>query len=234
MTQHVAFLPQTSGFSMTAALLFDLDGTLVDTDHLHLDAFNLLFAEHGFQVDRPTYTAKIMGKPNSGIAETFLPHLARDAALTLLARKEEAYRSMVGDLAPIAGLTELLDWADAEGIPCGVVTNAPRANAELVLDGLGLAHRFETLVIGDELAQAKPHPLPYLTGLERLGALPAQSVAFEDSPSGMQAALGAGLTLVGLATSLPPDTMQGHGAHLAVKDYHDPRVRALIAQRLAA
>ncbi|MDY0870589.1 HAD family hydrolase [Dongia rigui] len=219
---------------MKAALLFDLDGTLVDTDHLHLDAFNRLFAEHGFQVDRPTYTAKIMGQPNAGIAETFLPHLGRDAALALLSRKEEAYRGMVRDLTPIAGLIDLLDWVKAEGIPCGVVTNAPRANAELVLEGLGLAHRFETLVIGDELAQAKPHPLPYLTGLERLGADARKSVAFEDSPSGMQAALGAGLTLVGLATSLPPETMQGHGAHVAVKDYHDPRIRDLIAQRLAA
>lgn len=219
---------------MKAALLFDLDGTLVDTDHLHLDAFNLLFAEHGFQVDRATYNAKIMGKPNTGIAETLLPHLGRDAALAVLARKEEAYRGMVGDLAPIAGLTDLLDWADAQGIPCGVVTNAPRANAELVLTGLGLTDRFQTLVIGDELAQAKPHPLPYLTGLERLGADAQRSVAFEDSPSGMQAALGAGLTLVGLATSLPAETMQGHGAHVAVTDYRDPRVRELISARLAA
>ena len=219
---------------MKAALLFDLDGTLVDTDHLHLDAFNLLFAEHGFQVDRPTYNAKIMGKPNAGIAEALLPHLGREAGLAVLARKEEAYRGMVGELTPIAGLTELLDWAEGEGIPCGVVTNAPRANAELVLNGLHIAHRFETLVIGDELAQAKPHPLPYLTGLQRLGADAKYSVAFEDSPSGMQAALGAGLTLVGLATSLPPETMQGHGAHVAVRDYRDPRVRALIAQRLAA
>lgn len=219
---------------MKAALLFDLDGTLVDTDHLHLDAFNLLFAEHGFQVDRPTYNAKIMGKPNSGIAEALLPHLGREAGLAVLARKEEAYRGMVGELTPIAGLTELLDWAEGEGIPCGVVTNAPRANAELVLNGLHIAHPFETLVIGDELAQAKPHPLPYLTGLQRLGADARYSVAFEDSPSGMQAALGAGLTLVGLATSLTPETMQGHGAHVAVKDYRDPRVRELIAQRLAA
>lgn len=219
---------------MTAALLFDLDGTLVDTDHLHLDAFNLLFAEHGFQVDRPTYTKEIMGKPNSGIAETFLPHLAPETALALLARKEEAYRGMVGALTPIAGLVELLDWAEARNIPSGVVTNAPRANAELVLAGLGIADRFKALVIGDELAEAKPHPLPYLTGLERLGGKAARSVAFEDSPSGMRAALGAGLSLVGMATSLPPDAMLDQGAHLAVKDFNDPRVRALIEQRLMA
>ncbi|MBV5323777.1 MAG: HAD hydrolase-like protein [Rhodospirillaceae bacterium] len=137
---------------MKTALLFDLDGTLVDTDHLHLSAFNQLFAEHGFQVDRPTYTAKIMGRPNSGIAETFLPHMPRSEALALLARKEAAYRDMVDlpavALAPIEGLLDLLDWVDGHGIPCGVVTNAPRANAELVLRALGLMGRFQTLVIG--------------------------------------------------------------------------------------
>ncbi|WP_374652587.1 HAD family hydrolase [Dongia sp.] len=218
---------------MKSALLFDLDGTLVDTDHLHLAAFNQLFAEEGFEVDRPTYTAQIMGKPNSAIAAAMLPHLPAKTALALLTRKEAAYRGMVGQLAPIAGLVPLLEWAAARGIPCGVVTNAPRANAELVLAGLSLAGRFHTLVIGDELAAAKPDPLPYRTGLERLGAMAARSVAFEDSPSGMKAALGAGLTLVGLATSLPEAAMLDHGAHLAIRDFTDPRLPGIIEARLA-
>jgi HAD superfamily hydrolase (TIGR01509 family) len=217
---------------MTAALLFDLDGTLVDTDHLHHEAINRIFAEHGFQIDRPTYTARVMGQPNHGIAEAFLPHLSPADGAAVLARKEAVYRSLVGPLTPIAGLVDLLDWAEARGIPCCVVTNAPRVNAELVLGGLGLTERFETLVISDELAEMKPHPLPYLTGLERLGARAARSVAFEDSSSGMRAALGAGLSLVGMATSLPPQSLLQEGAHLAVKDYNDPRLRTFIEDRL--
>ncbi|MBK8160585.1 MAG: HAD-IA family hydrolase [Rhodospirillaceae bacterium] len=219
---------------MKTALLFDLDGTLVDTDHLHLDAFNQLFAEHGFQVDRPTYTARIMGKPNSGIAEAFLPHMPRAEALALLTRKEAAYRDMVGEqLTPIAGLIHLLDWADGHRIPCGVVTNAPRANAELVLAALGISQRFQTLVIGDELAHAKPHPLPYLTGLERLGASAAHSVAFEDSPSGLRAAVDARIPAVGLMTALAAAQILEIGATLAVADFRDDRVRDLILQRMA-
>ena len=222
---------------MKTALLFDLDGTLVDTDHLHLDAFNQLFAEHGFQVDRPTYTAGIMGKPNSGIAEAFLPHLPQAEALALLARKEAAYRDRVGApgvaLSPIEGLHDLLDWADGRGIPCGVVTNAPRASAELVLAALGIMDRFQTLVIGDELAHAKPHPLPYLTGLERHGAEAARSVAFEDSPSGLRAAVEARIPAIGLMTALAASQILEIGATLAVADFNDGGVRDLILQRMA-
>lgn len=219
---------------MTTALLFDLDGTLVDTDHLHLDAFNLLFAEHGINVDRATYNAKIMGKPNSGIAETFLPHLPVADSAALLARKEAAYRGMVTTLEPIPGLFELLDWADARGVPCGVVTNAPRANAELVLGALGIEHRFRTVVIGEELARAKPDPLPYLTGIERLGASAARSVAFEDSPSGLKAAVDAKIPSVGMMTTLGAAAFAEMGATIAVPDYRDDRVRELIERQLAA
>nr|WP_298683826.1 HAD-IA family hydrolase [uncultured Dongia sp.] len=222
---------------MKTALLFDLDGTLVDTDHLHFDAFNQLFAELGFQIDRPTYTARIMGQPNSGIAEAFLPHLPHADARALLTRKESVYRDMVDTpaitLEPIAGLLDLLDWADGRGIPCGVVTNAPRDNAELVLASLGLTDRFQTLVIGDELAHAKPHPLPYLTGLERLGATAAQSVAFEDSPSGLRAAVAAKIPAIGVMTSLAEPAILALGATLGVPDFNDMRVRDLILQRMA-
>ncbi|WP_374377259.1 HAD family hydrolase [Dongia sp.] len=219
---------------MTGCLLFDLDGTLVDTDHLHLAAFNRLFAEHGFELDRTAYTARVMGRPNSEIAADLLPHLEPAVGLALLDRKESAFRDMVGALSPTEGLIDLLDWAMAQGIPCGVVTNAPRANAELVLEALGIADRFEVVIIGSELAAAKPDPLPYLTGLQRLGGAAARSVAFEDSPTGMRAALGAGLTLVGVTTSLQADTMLDQGAHLAVPDFVDASVRALIRERLSA
>ena len=82
------------------------------------------------------------------------------------------------------------------------VTNAPRLNAEMMLAGLGIAHRFKALVIGDELHHGKPHPLPYLEGLRPLGAEAERSLAFEDSRSGVQSATAAGIATVGMLTSL--------------------------------
>lgn len=217
---------------MTTALLFDLDGTLVDTDHVHFSALAKVFADHGVPLDFPTYRASIMGASNVMIAEQFLGHLPFEQGVAELYRKEALYREELAELNPTPGILHLIDKALGERLPMAVVTNAPRANAELVLKGLGLAETLTTLVLGEELAHGKPHPLPYLTGLERTGGTAARSVAFEDSASGIKAAVAAGIPVIGIATALDEDRLVALGATLAVKDFNDPRVWAFIeAQR---
>ena len=196
---------------MNTALLFDLDGTLVDSDPEHLLAFQQVFAQHGIALDAATYAAKIMGASNATIAGLYLSHLPQDVQTATLNAKEEAYRNGLGEIEPIKGALALLDHADRLGLKRAVVTNAPRANAEKVLEALGIASRLPILVIGSELARSKPDPLPYLTGLERTGALAAHSVAFEDSLSGVRAAAAAGLAVVGMATTLDAQTLTKAG-----------------------
>lgn len=217
---------------MTAALLFDLDGTLVDSDAEHLEAFQRAFAPHGVALDRADYIAKIMGASNDAIARAFLSHLPPELQSETLAAKEAAYRGGVGALDPIAGVAALLDFADARGLPRAVVTNAPRANADLVLKAIGLDDRLPIRVIGGELARSKPDPLPYLTGLEKTGARAEHSVAFEDSPAGVRAAAAAGIAVVGLTTSLNAARLVEIGAIFAVADFTDSRIYELIESRL--
>ncbi|MFO1150192.1 MAG: HAD family phosphatase [Alsobacter sp.] len=216
-----------------ACLLFDLDGTLVDTDRVHLAAFNRMLSPYGKRIDAHYYSREVMGFPNPMIMAKLLPDHPEDVRMAEAERKEELFRDMVDEVEPLAGLVDLLDWADAQGCPCGVVTNAPRANAELMLDAIGLAARFRTLVIGDEVARAKPDPLPYLTGLERLGGAAGRAVAFEDSRSGIAAASGAGLATVGIMTSLDEASLGAVGAVLSVRDFADPRVAELVRTRLS-
>ena len=102
-----------------------------------------------------------------------------------------------------------------------MVTNAPRANAEQMLAGLGLASRFDVVVIGDELARGKPDPLPYATALARLGADAARAVAFEDSRSGIAAAHAAGIFTFGLSTTLDAPALRAAGADVAIADFAD-------------
>ena len=218
---------------MKTALLFDLDGTLVDTDALHLTAFQNVLATHGISLTKAQYVEKIMGSSNALIGAAFLPHLPLAEREAVLATKEAAFRDMLGELAPANGVTALLDYAEAEGIRCAVVTNAPRANATVVLKALGLAGRLPIQIIGSELARSKPDPLPYLTGLAKTDAVAAHSVAFEDSLSGLRAAAGAGLAVVGLTTTLDEATLLRAGAALAVADFTDRRIFALIQQRMA-
>ena len=216
---------------MTAALLFDLDGTIVDTDDEHLKAFQKVFARHGVPLDRATYRAGIMGAANHAIGERFLAHLPEGERAHILESKEAMYRDGIGELSPVAGLLDLFDHADAGGYARALVTNAPRANVDRVLASLGIADRLPVRVIGPECARPKPDPMPYVVGLERLGAAAERSVAFEDSLSGMRSALGAGLAVIALTTGLDARALLDAGAALAVADFTDPRIRPFIAQR---
>ena len=216
---------------MTAALLFDLDGTIVDSDPDHLRAFQTVFAGLGIALDRDNYVRGIMGASNDIIGERYLSHLSKAEREAAIARKEQLYRDDLGDLTPTAGFVTFLDFAEAERFKTALVTNAPRANVDQVLKALSLSSRLPVRIIGAELARAKPDPLPYVTALEKLGADPERSVAFEDSLSGLRSALGAGLAVVGIASGLPPETLLGAGASLAVADFNDVRVRPFVEAR---
>ena len=112
-----------------------------------------------------------------------------------------------------------------------VVTNAPRDNAELMLRGLGWLERFPTLVIGPELARGKPDPLPYLTGLQLLGARAEDALAFEDSLSGVRAAVAAGIETVAITTGLEPAVLLGAGAAVTAQDFEDPLLLDRVRRR---
>jgi HAD superfamily hydrolase (TIGR01509 family) len=217
---------------MKTALLFDLDGTLVDSDPEHLVAFQRVFAPHGIELDHSEYAANIMGASNDMIASRYLSHLSPLEQAAALDAKEADYRDNLGALEPILGVLALLDFADRRGLKRAVVTNAPRANAEKVLAALGIGQRLPILVIGGELARSKPDPLPYLTALERTGALADHSIAFEDSLSGVRAAAAAGLAVVGMMTTLDSRTLIEAGATFAVSNFTDPQIFELIEARL--
>ena len=167
------------------ALLFDIDGTLADTDALHLEAFNQVLGPHGHVFDHARFTKELQGFSNASISARFLPDEPPARQVAIIGEKEAAFRKLVaGKIQPVPGLMTLLARADRAGIPMVAVTNAPRLNAEMLLSGLGIMDRFKALVIGDELAYGKPHPMPYLEGLRAANAVAARSVAFEDSRSG--------------------------------------------------
>ena len=219
---------------MTGALLFDLDGTLIDSDGAHLRAFQRVFGAHGVAVDEQAYYRRIHGSDNLAIGRDFLPHLSEAEQAATMEAKEARYREDLGAVEATAGIDAVLDFAAARGLRCAVVTNAPRANVDAVLGALGLAARLPTWVIGVELARAKPDPLPYRTALARLGAEAGRSLAFENSLSGLMAAKGAELAVVGLTTTLAADRLLAAGAEIAVADFADPRILPLIEARMAA
>src|SRR3569623_3146582 len=134
------------------ALLFDIDGTLANTDPLHLKACNQVLGPRGHVFDHARFSRELQGVSNAAIGERFLADEALERRAAILGEKEKIFRDLVtGQIEPLPGLMALLDRADGAGVAMVAVTNAPRLNAELLLSGLGITGRIKALVIGDEL-----------------------------------------------------------------------------------
>lgn len=209
-----------------AALLFDLDGTLLHTDPLHAEVFIDLFAARGRDIDMAFYLDQLHGRQNAAIFAELCPD---EDARALSEAKESAFRAKLDASVPSTPGTEaLLARAEASGWGTAVVTNAPRINAEAMLDAIGLNGAFDTLVIGDECAAGKPDPAPYATAMSRLGVRPASCIAFEDSPSGLQSAAAAGAMAIGMRSSLDDDALRAAGAALSLQDFNDPALSPVL------
>ncbi len=214
---------------MLKALLFDMDGTLVESDHLHLHVWADVLAPHGFTVDDAFYRARIMGKLNETIVSGLFPEKSREECLRFGDDKEAEFRRRFPVLDPIDGLMDVVGAAHGAGLRLAVVTNAPRANAVHVADAIGLAPYLTTSVASEDVARGKPAPDPYLLALERLGLAPHEALVFEDSATGIAAARAAGIEVVGLATTLAEAELLSLGARLAIRTYRDPRLGAVLA-----
>ena len=216
---------------MLKALIFDMDGTLVHSDPVHLEAFAAVLKDEGVAIDEEIYRSKIIGRTNEAIFASLLPHLPVDRHEAYADEKEATFRRMATQLKPLEGLLDLLDWAEGSGIKIALVTNAPRLNADHMLEVLGLAGRFKVEITIEEVERGKPDPLPYLTAIERLGISAGEAIAFEDSTSGMRAAKAAGLFSFGVLTGLTADEMREVGADGAIMTFRDPALWEILEHR---
>ncbi|MEM6824676.1 MAG: HAD family phosphatase [Pseudomonadota bacterium] len=213
-----------------AALLFDLDGTLIDSDPLHAQVFIDIFAARGRSIDLDYYVRHMHGCINTEIFAEHFPEL--DAQEEHLA-KEAAFRDLLAkNVEPTPGARSLIDRAKVAGWGLAVVTNACRPNADAMLKALGLTALFDVVVVGDEETACKPAPDPYLSAMRTLGVDPTRAVAFEDSRTGLAAARASGAFTVGLRTSLNAAELQDAGAEITIADFTDPALGSAI-DRLA-
>jgi HAD superfamily hydrolase (TIGR01509 family) len=202
------------------ALLFDMDGTMIDSDPIHVAVFIEFLAVFGIRLTEAEYKANMHGRQNVDIFREILPDADPHA---LDKAKEAAYRTRLGpETGPMPGLRDVLAHAERQGLRTAVVTNACRENVDKVLAVFGMETRFDFVSLGDDCPLGKPHPQAYLNALSALGVGAHEALAFEDSPSGIRAATGAGIPTVGMASTLPPDQLTALGALFAIPDFTDP------------
>ena len=214
---------------MLKAVIFDLDGTLTNSDKVHFQVFQDFFARHSIALDRTLYKEKVSGRQNVAILADFLPHLPKSEAEAFSDRKEATFRQLAkGQITPIPGLLTLLAQIQNKNLASAVVTNAPPENALFMLSELNLSSTFNLVVIADELPRGKPDPLPYQTALDKLGIVASEAIAFEDSSAGIRSATAAGIHTVGLTTTLTAAELLALGAERAIADFTDPYVQTLL------
>ena len=213
---------------MYRALLFDLDGTLAETDSLHLPTWVNVLRPYGIEIDKEFYRERISGRSNSKIVEDLLPDLSAKEGRDLADAKEASFRERADELEPLPGLLDFMREAKERGLSLALVTNAPEENVEAMLLALELSEFFDEVVLSDEVGPVKPDPTPYRAALDRLGVAPEEALAFEDSTSGIASSVGVGISTVGIASTQAPATLEYAGAFMVAADFADPELRRLV------
>ncbi|MEJ5369825.1 MAG: HAD family phosphatase [Bryobacteraceae bacterium] len=222
MQDHLAVAPGL-------ALLFDMDGVLIESTGVHTAAWEEYLARHG--IPSAGVMEKMLGRRNDQIVRILWgPQITEEEVFRHGAEKERLYREMMSPVFEqhiVPGVEGFVRAASSRGVPCALATNAEPANVDFVLGRLGLRECFRVIVDGHQVRRPKPDPEVYLTAAARLGVAPQNCVIFEDSPGGLQAARAAGGRVVAVLTTLK----QAPDADLAVRDFLDPSLRSWLSRQ---
>ncbi len=189
---------------MTRAVLWDLDGTLVDSEDYHWQSWQHALALDGVRVTYEDFK-HTFGQRNEGILRGWL---GADATLDRINRiadaKEVEYRRLAAEhgLTPLPGAAEWLVRLQAAGWKQAIASSAPRLNVDVMLHALQLDAYFDAIVSSEDVTRGKPEPDVFLTAAARLGVTPSRSVVVEDAAAGIEAARRAGMRSVGVSRSV--------------------------------
>jgi HAD superfamily hydrolase (TIGR01509 family) len=213
---------------MYRALLFDLDGTLAETDSFHLPTWVDALEPYGVEVDEEFYKERISGRSTGEIVRDLLPDLTDEEGRSIGDAKEASFRERAAELEPLPGLADFIEHGRDRGLKIALVTNAPEENVEAILPALNLRDFFDVVVLADDLEAVKPDPAPYRAALKKTGVPAEVALAFEDSVSGISSSVAAGIPTVGIASTQDPEKLLNARAFMTAKDFTDPQLRALI------
>ncbi|MEB3343343.1 HAD family phosphatase [Okeania sp.] len=213
---------------MLKAILFDLDGTIVNTDPFHYRIWKEILSNYGIEINEKSYKEKISGGTNPIIIKKLLPHLSNTEVEELADSKEAKFREIATNIEPLAGLLDFIEWIENQKLQKAVVTNAPPENAEFMLRVLQLKDTFPLVILGSEMLVGKPDPAPYKLCLEKLEISPEEAIVFEDSPSGIKSAVGAGIYTVGVTSTHEPESLLKLGASIVINDFTDEKLQQLL------
>ncbi len=210
------------------AVIFDMDGVICHTNPYHSLAFREFFSIRNLAPTDEEFAQHMFGKSNSYILSHFFKRpVTGEELLQMEEEKEGLFRKIYEPhIEPISGIIEFMTDLKENGVELGVATSAPYANLELILGKINIREKLGSIMASEDVKKHKPDPEVYLRSAANLGVSPEQCLVFEDSFSGVSAALNAEMRVVGVLSShtkeeLPP-------CDLYINDYKDLSYKKLL------
>lgn len=192
------------------AVLFDMDGVIVDSEPLHAEVYKQTLRRHGHELTDEQYKMYFFGKTDeAGLRHYFEVMRITDDPSIILAKKAEAYLEFAANkLVPHQEVVELIYDLVERKVALALVTGSVRADAELTLQTLNIKDHFTVVISAEDIANSKPHPEGFLKGAKALGVSPDKCIVIEDAPCGVQAAKAAGMRCIAVTSGHSADELQ--------------------------
>jgi len=189
----------------TRAVLWDMDGVLIDSAEYHHEAWRLALAREQYELTYAVFVRTFGQRNDTVLRDIFGPDYPDHDIDRVAAFKEEEYRRLVREkgISPLPGVLRWLAYLQANGWQQAVASAAPRANVEAIVDAVGIRKYFGAITSSEDVTRGKPDPQVYLVAAQRVGATPNQSIVIEDAPAGAEGAKRAGMASIGVLSSHP-------------------------------
>lgn len=209
------------------AVLFDMDGVIVDSNPYHKDAWLEFCRRYNVELKEEDVPKYIYGKTNkAALVDVFQREFSPEESFRMSEEKEAIYRELHrADISLIRGLDTLLQRFSQAEIPLAVCTNAPVANLNFTLEQTGIRSYFKVLIDASQVSKGKPDPEIYLKAAQLLNMPPERCIVMEDSTVGVEAGLRAGMKVVGITTTHSAEEL-AH-THLVIDDFEELTVDKL-------
>ncbi|MBO0911587.1 MAG: HAD family phosphatase [Acidobacteria bacterium] len=183
------------------AVVFDMDGVIIDSHPVHLAAWKSFLDSVGREVTARELAFIFEGRTRSEILRRFLGDLTDEELVAYGKQKDEIFRQMEHEIDALPGVLDFIHTLARRGVPRAIATSASEIRTLATIERLGLGEHFDTVITASDVTAGKPDPMAYRLACERMGVAPARVLAFDDAPAGIQSARSAGLRCIGVSSN---------------------------------
>jgi HAD superfamily hydrolase (TIGR01509 family) len=206
---------------MLSAIIFDMDGVVIDSHPIHKRSWSLFLQSVGKTVSDDDLEFVREGTKRNDILRHFLGDLSEHELHEYGLQKEALFRRQAISMQPIPGFLDFIARVTSCGIPAALASSGSKNRVNYILDHLEVGRHFAVVITGDDVKSGKPDPTIFRLAGAKLGALPSQTLVFEDAVAGVQAARAAGMRCIGVADSSRAQLLRRAGAEDVIPDFLD-------------